>query len=165
MNLHKNIAFSLQTSTELCKGGGTHNRAGRGAALKESKNQILLEKCTIEQDWINILEKHCCVLFQISLLISADPVAAETALIETINELDICRGPGADSDARLESGVVMRSIAWPETRSSTQRLLAQSMLQPGMQLLTTLGRLPRICYRSPNVARLFSRLVRTPAPR
>jgi DNA-directed RNA polymerase specialized sigma24 family protein len=114
--------------------------------LNESKNQILLEKCTIEQDLTNMLEKKCRALFQISLLISADPVAAETALIETINELDICRGPGADSDARLENAVVMRNIAWPETRSSTQRLLAQSMLQPGLRLLTTLDRLPRICF-------------------
>ncbi len=50
-----------------------------------------------EREWRDFFKVNCKALFQTALLLTADALAAETALVKGIEELDISGSPGQTS--------------------------------------------------------------------
>lgn len=100
-----------------------------------------------EREWRDFFKVNCKRLFQTALLLTADALAAETALAKSIEELDICSSPGRTSLAAWEKAVVTRSIEAAHLSSRTAPdPLSRSILQPGLQPVIEMERCPRICF-------------------
>ncbi len=96
-----------------------------------------------EEEWKEFLLENCSQVFQTALLLSADPRTAEAALIEGVEELDLCRPPGQSTRVLWERAVVMRSVA---PRESGRSLSIHPFIQPGLWPVIGIERFPRICF-------------------
>ena len=99
-----------------------------------------------ERERRDFLRGNCNRLFQTALLLSADSQIAETALIESIEDLDLSQPPGRNTRAVWEKAVVIRSLELHKPSSgpgltgqakairaiSVRAISVQSMLQPGL---------------------------------
>jgi hypothetical protein len=100
-----------------------------------------------EREWREFFKVNCKALFQTALLLTADALAAETALAKSIEELDTCSSPGRTSLAAWKKAVVTRSIEAAQLSScSAPDPLTRSILQPGLQPVIEIERCPRICF-------------------
>ena len=108
-----------------------------------------------EREWRDFLQENCNRLFQTALLLSSDSHIAETALIESIEDLDISRPPEENTLAVWEKAVVIRSLeqhkpsSGPGLTGQAKALRAISvrpMLQPGLWPVVQIERSPRICF-------------------
>ena len=100
----------------------------------------------LEHAWKNFLKANCNSMFQTALLLSANARAAEAALADSINDLDLSNPPEKDSLAIWERAVMKRSIGARESRSPAEASMARSMLQPGLRSVIAIERCPRICF-------------------
>ncbi len=108
-----------------------------------------------EREWRDFLQENCKRLFQTALLLSADSHIAETALIESIEDLNLSQPPGRNTRAVWEKAVVMRSVELQKTLSEpgvtdqvkgVRAIPVQSMLQPGLRAVVQIERSPRTCF-------------------
>ena len=99
-----------------------------------------------KQEWRVFFKVNCNALFQTALLLTADTVIAELALTKGIEELNISSSPGQTSLAAWERAVVIRSIETARLSSPAPDSMVRVMLQPGLQPVIEIERLPRICF-------------------
>lgn len=99
-----------------------------------------------EHAWKSFFQANCDSMFQTALLLTANARAAEAALADSINDLDLSNPPGKDSLAIWERAMIKRSIGAHESRSATEVSMARSMLQPGLRSVIDIERCPRICF-------------------
>ncbi len=100
-----------------------------------------------EREWRDFFKVNCKALFQTALLLTADALAAETALVKGIEELDISGSPGQTSLVAWRKAVVLRSIETAQLSSCTAPdRITRSILQPGLQPVIEIERYPRICF-------------------
>jgi hypothetical protein len=97
-------------------------------------------------EWNRFILEHCSAMFRIALLLTADPLAGEAALVESLEGLDLMTSPGIYSIEAWQKSTVTRCLSLPERRFGPASRLAESMLQPGLQLIARIDRLPRICF-------------------
>jgi hypothetical protein len=126
------------------------DKAGEVGVEMQSSNggrsQVQLETNSSAREWIELLELNSNAMFQVAMLLSADVYTAETALLNSIDELEITRAPRLGDLAAWQHAVVARSIATRTTETSGVDLLYRSMLQPGLWPLMHVERLPRACF-------------------
>lgn len=99
-----------------------------------------------EQGWGDFFKANCNVVFQTALLLTADATAAETAVAESIDSLDISSPPEQRNLAAWEKAVVVRSIETSRLSSSAANSATRSMLHPGLLPVIQIERFPRICF-------------------
>jgi len=85
-------------------------------------------------------------MFQLALLLSADACAAEVALRNSIDELEVTRPPRQGDLAAWQHTVVARSITTRATQKPAVALLYRSMLHSGLWPLMQIERFPRTCF-------------------
>jgi hypothetical protein len=85
-----------------------------------------------ERTWICFLKANCDALFQIALLLSADPKVAETSVVAGIDSVDLTRPPGEEQLAALQKAVAIQAIRNTMADDSLASLRARSMLQTGL---------------------------------
>jgi DNA-directed RNA polymerase specialized sigma24 family protein len=109
-------------------------------------------RCVLEMDvnpadeWIRFILDNCSAMFRIALLLTADPLAGETALVESLEGLDLTTSPSIYSIEAWQKSTVTRCLRLPEKRLGPTSGLAESMLQPGLRLIARIDRLPRVCF-------------------
>ena len=105
------------------------------------------EKSRCEREWKSFVARNSKAMFQTALLLAANPQGAEAALITSIDELDFSRRPETDDLPIWEKTVVKLSVGTPPMLSTEENgFFACSLLQPGLQPVIQLDRLPRICF-------------------
>ena len=109
------------------------------------ETQIRSDTRSCEQEWRDFFKINCNALFQTALLLTADAVTAEVALIKSIEELDMSSSPEQSLPA-WKKAVVMRSIETVQLSASTPDPMTRFMLQPGLQPVIEIERFPRICF-------------------
>lgn len=113
---------------------------------KRQGRSILLERAmNHEHAWKNFLQANCNSMFQTALLLSANAHAAEAALADSIDDLDLSSPPENHSLAIWERAVIKRSIGARESASPAGASITRSMLQPGLRTVIGIERCPRIC--------------------
>ncbi len=113
-------------------------RQGRSILLEGAMNH--------EHAWKNFLQVNCNSMFQTALLLSANARAAESALSDSIDDLDLSSPPENHSLAIWERAVIKRSIGARESASPAGASMARSMLQPGLRTVIGIERCPRVCF-------------------
>ena len=117
--------------------------------------KVQVQSSGYEREWRDFLQKNRNRLFQTALLLSADSHIAETALIGSIEDLDIFRPPEENTLAVWEKAVVIRSVepdkplSGPGATGQAKALRAisvRTMLQPGLWPVVQIERSPRICF-------------------
>ena len=109
----------------------------------ETRIQSNTRKC--EQGWRDFFKANCNVVFQTALLLTADATAAEAAVAESIDSLDISSPPEQRTLGAWEKAVVVRSLETSQLSSSANSA-TRSMLQPGLLPVIQIERFPRICF-------------------
>jgi hypothetical protein len=96
--------------------------------------------------WSSLLKANCNSLFQIALLLSADPEVAEASVIATIEAVDISCPPGQEELANLQQSVATKTLERLGAASRSHLPAAQSMLQAGLWPLLQVEQSARICF-------------------
>ena len=99
-----------------------------------------------EQGWRDFFKANCNVVFQTALLLTADATAAEMAVAESIDSLDISNPPEQRNLVAWEKTLVLRSIETSRLSSSAANSATRSMLHPGLLPVILIERFPRICF-------------------
>ena len=99
-----------------------------------------------EQGWRDFFKANCNVVFQTALLLTADATAAEMAVAESIDSLDISNPPEQRNLVAWEKAVVVRSIETSRLSSSAANSATRSMLHSGLLPVLLIERFPRICF-------------------
>jgi hypothetical protein len=99
-----------------------------------------------QQTWKDVFQDNLDALFQMALLLTADPHEAEADLASVINTLDMSRPPDEDGLAILQTAVAQRSVKSGGVISSAGVAKAYSMLQAGLRPVLQLERFPRVCF-------------------
>ena len=115
-------------------------------SMDEIKTPIRPGTSRCEQGWRDFFKANCNVVFQTALLLTADATAAEAAVVESIDSLDISSRPEQRSLAAWEEAVVVRSIETSRVSSSAANSATRSMLQPALLPLIQIEGFPRICF-------------------
>jgi hypothetical protein len=114
--------------------------------LDDAPTQVQRDQSSYGREWRNFVNVNGKTMFQIALLLSGDACAAEEALINGVDKLNVSRPPEPDDLAIWEKTVVMRSIEMSDTSSSAACLHAQSMLRPELLPVIRIEQCPRICF-------------------
>jgi len=116
-------------------------------SVNELETPIQSDTRRCEQGWRDFFKANCNVVFQTALLLTADATAAEAAVTESIDSLDISsRPPEQRNMAAWEKAVVVRSIETSRLPSSAANSVTRSMLHPGLLPVIQIERFPRICF-------------------
>jgi hypothetical protein len=116
-------------------------------AVNEIHTQIQANTRTRDQECRDFFKLNCKALFQTALLLTADALKAERALVRSIEELDVLSSPGQTSLATWERAVVMRSIEMAQLSScAAPDPMTRHMLQVGLQPVIEIERFSRICF-------------------
>jgi hypothetical protein len=99
-----------------------------------------------QETWTDVFQANFDALFQLALLLTADPPQAEAKLEIVISNLDFAKQPDADALAVLQTAVAQQSIESGGAISSTGVAEVRSMIQPGLLPVPQLERLPRVCF-------------------
>jgi hypothetical protein len=99
-----------------------------------------------QQTWSEFWHANLNALFQMALLLTADPQEAEANLTSVIDAADMSRQPGEDALATLQTAVARYGIEragaiWPEGVAE-----ARSMLQADLWPVLQVERYPRFCF-------------------
>ena len=115
--------------------------------MNEIQTQMQANTRTHDQECRDFFTSNCKALFQTALLLTADALKAERALVRSIEDLDMSRSPGQTSLAAWERAVVMRSIEMAQLSScATPDPMTRHMLQVGLQPVIEIERFSRICF-------------------
>ena len=85
-------------------------------------------------------------LFQIALLLVADPDGAEKALRDAVEALDISTLPGQNAVEEIQRHVIVKSLPAADLSAATANVDAYQLLQPGLLPVLKLANGPRICF-------------------
>ena len=96
--------------------------------------------------WKDVFQANLDTLFQLALLLTAEPQEAEANLTGVINALDFSKQPDEDALAVLQTAVAQQSIGSGGVISSAGAAEARSMLQPGLLPILQLERSARVCF-------------------
>jgi hypothetical protein len=99
-----------------------------------------------QETWEDVFRGNLDALFQLALLLTADPREAEANLAGVINTLDFSKRPEEDALAVLQTAIARQSIESAGPISSTGAAAARSMLQPGLRPVLQLEHFPRVCF-------------------
>jgi hypothetical protein len=114
--------------------------------VDEIEGKIQADAKTCEQAWRKFFKVNCNIVFQTALLLTADATAAEAAVAESIDALDVSSPPEQRNLAAWERAVATRSIETSRLYSFAANQTTQSMLQPGLRPIIQIERFPRICF-------------------
>ena len=114
--------------------------------VDEIETPIQSDTRRCEQGWRDFFKANCNAVFQTALLLTADATAAEMAVAESIDSLDISNPPEQRNLVAWEKTVVLRSIETSRLSSSAADSATRSMLHPGLLPVILIERFPRICF-------------------
>lgn len=116
-------------------------------SVNELETPIQSDTRRCEQGWRDFFKANCNAVFQTALLLTADASAAEIAVAESIDSLDISSWPPEQRNlAAWEKAVVVRSIETSRLSPSAANSATRSMLHPGLLPVILIERFPRICF-------------------
>jgi hypothetical protein len=113
-------------------------------ALNEEAT-MLSSRGGYQETWKELFQANLDALFQMALLLTADPQEAEVYLETVITNLDFSKQPDGDALAVLQTALARR-IGSAGASSSNGVAEARSMLQPGLLPVLQLEPLPRVCF-------------------
>jgi len=99
-----------------------------------------------QERWKDLFQANLDTLFELALLLTADPQEAEANLAGVIDALDLSKQPEEDALAVIQTALVRQTIRRTRVFSSAGAAGAQSMLQPGLLPVLQLERFPRVCF-------------------
>jgi hypothetical protein len=115
-------------------------------AVETVEMPIQAEAGGLEQEWRDFCKANCKIVFQTALLLTADATAAESAVTNSIDSLDVSSPPANGALADWEQAVVERSIETSPLPSPTSNSATRSLLQPGLLLVIQIERFSRVCF-------------------
>ena len=124
-----------------CLGGDT-----RLQTMDEIETLIRPERKSCEEKWRDFFKLNCNALFQTAMLLTADKLAAEVALLGSIDALAMSSPPGQHSLAAWHRVVALRSIETSPLSSSAVDPATRFMLHPGLLPVIEIERSQRICF-------------------
>jgi hypothetical protein len=95
------------------------------------------------QGWVQLFRENLNKLFEVALLITADPMMAEASVTRSIEDLDFSMAPDIHT---LQDGVVFHSIKIDGTSSETGATVARSMLRKELWPVLRVTRAVRACF-------------------
>jgi hypothetical protein len=107
---------------------------------------MLSSKSGYQATWEDVFQANLDALFQVALLLTADPQEAEANLTCVINALDFSKQPDENALAILQTAVAQQSLGSGGAMSSAGVAQARSMLQPGLRPILQLERSSRVCF-------------------
>jgi hypothetical protein len=98
------------------------------------------------QTWADLWQANLNALFQMALLLTADPREAEENLIGVIETVDMSQQPGDDALATLQMAVARHAIRRLEAGLRRGIAEARSMLQADLLPVLQVEPYPRFCF-------------------
>ena len=114
-------------------------------ALNE-KATMLSSEGGCQATWKDVFQTNLDALFQVALLLTADPQEAEANLATVISTLDFSKQPDKDALAVIQAALARLSIGSGGIISSAGAAEARSLLQPGLLPVLQLERSSRVCF-------------------
>jgi hypothetical protein len=108
--------------------------------------EVLHSKDRRPQTWKDLFQANLDALFEMALLLTADPQEAEVTLTRVIDTVDMSRQPGERGLAILQAAVAQQSIKGSGAIASGGVEEARSMIQSGLRPVVQLERVPRACF-------------------
>jgi hypothetical protein len=112
---------------------------------------MLSSEVGYQETWKDVFQANLDALFQLALLLTADPQEAEANLATVVRTLDLSKQPDEHALAVIRAALARESIGSGGIISSAGVAQARSMLQPGLRPVLRLKRFPRLCF----VLRMF----------
>src|SRR5258707_2040351 len=94
--------------------------------------RILSSKGGYQERWKDLFQANLVLLFELALLLTADPQEAEAHLAGAIDTLDFSRQPDEDALAVLRMAVALQSTGTAGAVSPAGAVEARSMLRAGL---------------------------------
>ena len=107
---------------------------------------MLSSEVGYQETWKDVFQANLDALFQLALLLTADPQEAEANLASVINTLESSKQPDQEALAVIQATLARQSIGSGGIISSAGVAGARSMLQPGLLPVLQLERFPRVCF-------------------
>jgi hypothetical protein len=123
-----------------------HEERGALQMALNEEAMMLSSKGGYQDTWKDVFQANLDPLFELALLLTADPQKAETNLAGIINTLDFSKQPDEDVLAVLQTAVARQSVGSGGGISSAGAAEARSMLQPGLLPVLQLERPSRVCF-------------------
>jgi hypothetical protein len=98
------------------------------------------------QTWRTLFQANIDALFELALVLTADPHEAELTLAGAINTMDMSTHPDENGFKMLQTAVARRSIENGGDVSPIAVADACSMLRPGLRPLLQVERVARVCF-------------------
>jgi hypothetical protein len=108
--------------------------------------QALPQADTCQEAWTGLLKTNCDALFQIALLLSADPETAEASIVAGIDSVDMSAPPQTEQLAILQKVVALQAIEAGRALATPDIAEARSILQSGLWPVLQIDRFPRACF-------------------
>ncbi len=105
-----------------------------------------LSDCDCEAAWSRFFRAHCDGLFEMALLLSANPNTAEAILVTTLEHVDISAPPRTNDLSELQNTLAIKIVRDAGPASSAGISNAGSMLRSGLRPILQLDRFPRACF-------------------
>jgi hypothetical protein len=99
-----------------------------------------------QETWKDVFQANLDALFQLALLLTADPQEAEAHLAAVISTLDYSKPPDEDALAVIHAALARQSVGSGGIMSSAGVAGARSMLQRGLLPVLQLEHFPRVCF-------------------
>jgi hypothetical protein len=99
-----------------------------------------------QKTWKDVLQTNLDALFQLALLLTADPQEAEDNLAAIISTLDLSKQPDGDALTVIQAALVRHSIRSSGIVSAAGFAGTRSMLQPGLLPVLQVEHFSRICF-------------------
>jgi len=99
-----------------------------------------------EKTWSDVFRTNLDALFQLALLLTADPREAESNLSTVVRTLDFSKQPDEDALAVLQTELARQSIGSGGAVSWAGTLEARSMIHAGLLPVLQLEHRPRVCF-------------------
>jgi len=112
---------------------------------------MLSAKGAHQERWKDLLQANLASLFELALLLTADPQEAEARLVGALDALDFSKQPDEDALAVLRMAIARQSTGTAGAVFPAGAVEARSMLRAGLLPVLQLKRSSRICF----VLRMF----------
>src|SRR5713101_4181083 len=135
-----------RTSNGGCRIGRDIRKRGAVQMALNEEVRTLSSKGGYQERWKELFQANLDMLFELALLLTADPLEAEANLAGVIDALDLSKQPEDDALAVIQTALVRQTIGSGGAISSAGAAGAQSMLHPGLLPVLQLERFPRVCF-------------------
>ncbi len=99
-----------------------------------------------QEAWRSLLKTNCDALFQIALLLSADPETAEASVVAGIDRVDMSGPPEKEQLAILQKAIALQAIEGGRLIAAPDIADARAILQTGLWPVLQIDRFPRACF-------------------